>query len=150
MYVKVSNGVIEKYPYTTQNLRNDNPNTSFPLVIDNETLALFGVAPVTAQAQPFVDHTQRVVEGQPELVDGVWTQQWVIEDLSEEELARVNEAKAAEVRRSRNDKLAACDWTQLADAQVDKASWANYRQALRDLTTQEGFPWSVGFPEQPE
>lgn len=150
MYVKHSNGVIEKYPYTTQNLRSDNPNTSFPVVIDNETLALFGVSSVQASARPSVDYTQRVVEGQPELVDGVWTQTWNIEDLSAEEVAAVVEAKASEVRRSRNDRLAACDWTQLPDAQVDTQQWADYRQALRDITTQEGFPWNVGFPIQPE
>ena len=39
----------------------------------------------------------------------------------------------ANIRNKRNDLLARSDWTQLADAQVDKQAWAEYRQALRDL-----------------
>jgi hypothetical protein len=33
----------------------------------------------------------------------------------------------------RNNRLAASDWTQVADAPVDKAAWATYRQELRDI-----------------
>jgi hypothetical protein len=57
--------------------------------------------------------------------------------------------QASAVRKSRGDKLADSDWTQVADAPVDKAVWATYRQALRDITTQEGFPWSVTWPDAP-
>jgi hypothetical protein len=56
---------------------------------------------------------------------------------------------AGRVRADRNARLAACDWTQLADAPVDSLAWANYRQALRDAPNQEGFPWSVEWPTQP-
>lgn len=57
--------------------------------------------------------------------------------------------QAKSVRATRDAKLAECDWTQVADAPVDKAVWATYRQALRDITTQEGFPWTVTYPEKP-
>jgi hypothetical protein len=57
--------------------------------------------------------------------------------------------QAANVRAERNAKLAASDWTQLADSTADKAVWAEYRQALRDITGQEGFPWTVEWPVQP-
>ena len=57
--------------------------------------------------------------------------------------------RAEAVRADRNDRLAASDWTQVADAPVDKAAWATYRQALRDITTQQGFPWSVTWPAEP-
>jgi hypothetical protein len=57
--------------------------------------------------------------------------------------------QSASVRTSRNDKLAQCDWTQLADSTADKPAWATYRQALRDVTVQEGFPWNVTWPEAP-
>ena len=53
------------------------------------------------------------------------------------------------VRTSRNDKLAASDWTQIADSTADKPAWATYRQALRDVTAQDGFPWNVTWPEAP-
>lgn len=56
----------------------------------------------------------------------------------------------AEARAQRNQLLAASDWTQVADAPVHKAAWATYRQALRDISAQEGFPWAVVWPTQPE
>ena len=57
--------------------------------------------------------------------------------------------QATNVRRSRNDLLTKCDWTQIADSTADKPAWAIYRQALRDVTAQEGFPWNVTWPQQP-
>jgi hypothetical protein len=58
-------------------------------------------------------------------------------------------AQAVSVRAERTTKLAASDWTQLADSPVDKAVWATYRQALRDVTKQSGFPWTIDWPVQP-
>jgi len=58
--------------------------------------------------------------------------------------------KAVEVRTERNTKLAASDWTQASDVpQSVKDSYALYRQALRDLPTQSGFPNQVVWPESP-
>lgn len=57
--------------------------------------------------------------------------------------------QAANVRTTRTQKLSDCDWTQLADSTADKAAWATYRQALRDITTQAGFPWTVTWPDAP-
>lgn len=59
------------------------------------------------------------------------------------------EGQKAYVRALRNARLLETDWTQLADSQVDKAVWAIYRQALRDITTQSGFPFEVEFPTLP-
>ena len=64
--------------------------------------------------------------------------------------AQIAEALAAEARTQRNGLLAASDWTQVADAPVDQAAWANYRQALRDITGQAGFPTSIAWPVAPE
>ena len=57
---------------------------------------------------------------------------------------------AEQVRSERDALLAACDWTQVADAPVDQAAWAVYRQALRDVTAQAGFPLDVAWPVKPE
>ena len=57
--------------------------------------------------------------------------------------------QSASVRTSRNDKLAQSDWTQIADSTADKTVWATYRQMLRDVTAQDGFPWNVTWPEAP-
>jgi hypothetical protein len=59
------------------------------------------------------------------------------------------EIVAAEVRTKRNKRLADCDWTQLPDSPADHEAWATYRQELRDVTAQEGFPWEVVWPETP-
>lgn len=56
---------------------------------------------------------------------------------------------AAELRQERNKRLASSDWTQVADAPVDQAAWATYRQALRDVPAQSGFPHSIEWPVQP-
>ena len=63
--------------------------------------------------------------------------------------AHLDEEQADSVRADRNARLAACDWTQLADAPVDAAAWATYRAALRDVPQQEGFPWNVTWPDAP-
>lgn len=64
--------------------------------------------------------------------------------------AGANDRAAAEIRTERNAKLAESDWTQVADAPVDQAAWATYRQALRDITNQESFPTNVAWPVRPE
>jgi len=60
-----------------------------------------------------------------------------------------SEKQAEEVRKQRNALLVESDWTQVADAPVDVEAWADYRQALRDVPDQYGFPWSVEWPEKP-
>ena len=57
-----------------------------------------------------------------------------------------------EVRHQRDALLRACDWTQMPDVPLDaeaRAAWSTYRQALRDLTEQPGFPHAVEWPAQP-
>lgn len=59
---------------------------------------------------------------------------------------------AETIRAKRDALLAACDWTQMPDSPLDdeaKAAWATYRQALRDVPQQEGFPETVNWPEEP-
>jgi hypothetical protein len=56
---------------------------------------------------------------------------------------------AAAAREQRDKLLADTDWTQVADAPVDQAAWATYRQALRDIPQQAGFPENVTWPEEP-
>jgi len=57
--------------------------------------------------------------------------------------------RAASVRNQRTQLLKDSDWTQIADSTADKAAWATHRQALRDITTQAGFPWTIDWPTQP-
>lgn len=60
---------------------------------------------------------------------------------------------AVEARDIRGQFLEMSDWTQLADVPLSaekKAEWATYRQALRDITEQAGFPDNIQWPVQPE
>ena len=64
--------------------------------------------------------------------------------------AGANDRKASEVREERNKKLAATDWTQTADVpQAVKDSYVSYRQALRDISNQSGFPNEIVWPIAP-
>jgi hypothetical protein len=56
---------------------------------------------------------------------------------------------AEQVRSQRNRLLAESDWTQMPDAPVDRSAWAVYRQALREVPQQPGFPFDVVWPEAP-
>jgi hypothetical protein len=57
--------------------------------------------------------------------------------------------QAKNVRADRTKRLADSDWTQIADSTADKTAWATYRQALRDVTAQAGFPWTIDWPVAP-
>lgn len=59
---------------------------------------------------------------------------------------------AGAARSKRDGMLASSDWTQLADSPISdekKAEWANYRQALRDITEADGFPSNFEWPRSP-
>ena len=60
------------------------------------------------------------------------------------------ERLSSQIRQERNTLLSECDWTQISDAPVNQAAWQTYRQALRDVTSQEGFPYDVTWPTKPE
>lgn len=72
--------------------------------------------------------------------------------LTQAEIAALQpttEQLASEARAQRNALLLASDRTQLADAPFDQAAWALYRQALRDITAQAGFPATINWPVAP-
>lgn len=81
-----------------------------------------------------------------QVVDGVTTTALEQETVYK---AQKDAEQAKSVRATRDDKLKECDWTQVADSPVDKQAWATYRQALRDVTTQSGFPWTIEWPDAP-
>lgn len=94
--------------------------------------------------------TQKLVACDPYIQDG-WAYTVRVESKTDEELAADTASQAARVRSDRTRRLAESDWTQGKDI-ADNVStiWATYRQALRDITTQAGFPWDVQWPAQPE
>ena len=154
MFVKVNNGSVEKYPYTIGQLRQDNPNTSFPRRLTDETLAEYGLYRVDSTARPEIDDkTQRCNQkSQPELVDGKWVLGWDVYDKSQEEIDNQNSGQADLIRQRRNEALAKCDWVAVIDCPLSdevKAEWLAYRQALRDISDLPDFPW-VELPNDPD
>jgi len=87
MYILIKDGNIEKYPYSISELKKDNPNTSFPSVMPDERLADWGVYPVTPAEYPQVNYTKTVVEETPNLVNGVWYQDYTVVDATAEQIA---------------------------------------------------------------
>jgi hypothetical protein len=150
MYILAPNQIAEIFPYSIGALRRDNPNTSFPRNPSDAVLADWNVFPVVEQSPPECNPAnQNLNQLNPTLVDGEWLQTWAVTPATPEEIAERLQSREAEVRQQRNELLSACDWTQLPDSPADHEAWATYRQELRDVTGQEGFPWDVTWPEAP-
>jgi len=125
------------------------PNTSLPQQLSESLINELGGDVVFEGAQASPTRYQIGFRDGVEQVNGKWYTKYSVADMDAEAQTALNTTQAEAVRKQRNDKLAACDWTQVEDAPVDKAAWATYRQALRDVTSQDGFPWTVNWPEAP-
>lgn len=134
---------------TESEFRAAHPNTSFPQQLTVELLDGFDADPVLNGAQPSAGRYQTVARDGVEEVNGNWFTKFVLVDMDADAIAAVDAQAAASARAERNRKLAESDWTQLADAPVDQAVWSAYRQALRDVPAQAGFPHDVTWPELP-
>jgi hypothetical protein len=130
-----------------------NPNTSFALPFSDATLASLNLVRLTDDTKPAYDPaTEKVIEDVIEVRDGVAYQTFSIIDRTPEAIANELIGKRANVRIQRNDKLAKTDWAVLPDSPLstdDKAVYENYRNALRDVPAQAGFPDNA-LPESPD
>lgn len=151
MYLLAVNDTLTKFPYTLEELRQDNPLTSFPLVMTAEELAAWGVFEVVEQTPPaFNEQTESIEVAAPALVNGVWVRLQTVVSAEPDEVERRTAAQAAIIRTERNRVLAVTDYSQLADYQrtsAVKEKLVVFRQALRDLPEQPGFPWAIIWPE---
>jgi len=88
MYVKVTEQIVDKYPYTVNDLRKDNPQTSFPKTPTDSLLESYDVFKVVYLQKPVYDlDTQKLVQDrQPSLIDGVWSIGYAIVNLTQEEI----------------------------------------------------------------
>ena len=114
-----------------------------------EVLEALGADPVLEGPQAQPTRYQVAFRDGVEQIDGQWFTKYSVADMDAEAIAAKDAEQAKSVREQRNTKLAECDWTQLADSTADKAAWAIYRQALRDITLQSGFPWEIQWPVAP-
>lgn len=150
---------------TDSQLRNENPQTSFPKQITTEILDSYGYdavlnGPSASTSGPYEVSVRDGVEE----INGQWFTKFVVGPIftdNEEGTAAEQEAAyrtnidnevAAKVRVERDAKLAACDWTVLTDSPLTtakKTEWKAYRTALRDITADSDFPHSVTWPTEP-
>lgn len=136
MYALIENGEITRI------------NVELPISIGNTSIPkgatgveAYGLYPIVGNEPSHTDRER--IAGPQYVFDGAQVNRvFTVEAIPDDEVA-------GQVRAERNDKLTASDWTQVADAPVDKAVWATYRQALRDISDQAGFPWTVQWPEMP-
>ena len=154
MYILAPNGTAETYPYSIGQLRKDHPQTSFPKTPSDVLLASYDVYPVTRTEPPQYDNVeQNLTELTPTLVDGAWVQVWQVSAASPEEVAQRTADLAASVRAQRDQLLQETDWIVIKAVERGESTppeWDIYRQALRDITSQSGFPRNVVWPSKPE
>ena len=156
LLVKTANGQVEQFSYTLGDLRRENPNTSFPKKIGDAILASYGIYHVMPEAQPEYDNLVQVLVRDPEphnnetavnedtgetYKTGRWVIGYTVENKPQDQ------AEGA-VRNKRDRLLSDTDWMALSDNAMTP-EWASYRQALRDITGQAGFPYSMIWPTKP-
>jgi hypothetical protein len=146
--------------------RSANPNISMPRNWNQNVLDALNIEAVFEAPKPDVGPYQNAARnGVTQDANGNWVQAWAVVDMfsdytdedgvlhtkAEQEAAyQANlDAEAAKAVRSQRDSLLAdTDWMALSDVTMS-AEMATYRQALRDITAQEGFPHSVNWPVKP-
>lgn len=145
LIAKIENNVVTE----VADYRELFPGTSFPPNGPSaDFLAENGCMGVTV-FKPHDRRTEKLVPAAP-YVEGNTVFTVVVEPKTQEDLDADIASEAAQVRAERNRKLAVTDWTQVLDAPVDQTAWAAYRQALRDISSQESFPWTINWPKEPE
>lgn len=95
-YALIAKGAVQRYPYSFDQLQQDNPQVSFPAEPSDELFARYGVLPVASVTKPSPSNavTKDVVQATPVLIDGVWTQVWVEADASALEILQRQRATA--------------------------------------------------------
>jgi hypothetical protein len=116
-----------------------------------EALAALGIRRVVQDALPVDATGWPFLPGEPvDVEEALLIRRTYPNAVPDVEGSAANLAQlAVRVRSERDARLAACDWTQMPDAPLTteaKAAWAAYRQALRDVPGQAGFPLAVEWP----
>jgi hypothetical protein len=145
MYIKLTNG--SPTTYSIGQLRRDNPQVSFSKHPSESTLAEYDVYPVSEISRPEYDaRTHYLKQSEFYQVDGKWQLHYTPEQLPYEQVAN-------RIRAERDELLRLTDWivSKSYESQSPVSQeWVEYRQALRDIPQQEGFPYEVQWPVEPE
>jgi hypothetical protein len=150
MVIQLENGAPIGNPVLEANFKQLFPNTSFPLYLTPEIVEPFNFGMYEYSPLPNADRYEKVIEIAPVKDErGFWMQTWSIVKMTAKEKREADAIQAESIRNMRSFKLLQTDWTQLPDVRIDPAVWTSYRQELRDVTGQPGFPWDVQWPVVP-
>lgn len=148
-YIQAQGDTFIRHIFDAEPTQWDADNYCYARRLTDEQVVHFGVHKKQIVTPPYHDSaTQSLEEGPALLIDGVWTQNYIVTDLSADESAAKVGGQWNVIRAERNKLLIESDWTQLPDAPVDAAAWATYRQSLRDVTNQAN-PFAIVWPESP-
>jgi len=158
--IKIESGLPSGYPMLLSNIQEINSdvksiNKDF---LHSSDLTSMGYGIFLPTPKPTnLDLTKTYVESPTTEQDsaGNWLQKFVLEDIvfdtPEEKQAAVDATVAnaeAGVRTERDELLAATDWSGNSDVTMASAM-TTYRQALRDVPAQAGFPNTITWPTAP-
>ena len=104
------------------------------------------------QAQP-TRYQTAFRDGVEQQADGKWYTKYSVADMDADAIAAKDAEQAKAVRAQRDTEIAKSDWRVIKALESNLPQdfdWAAYRQALRDVTVQTGFPWDITWPTQPE
>lgn len=150
MYAEIVQGQIVAYPCDPQQ---DNLNTSFPVNWPGGIVNSREYVKVFPSDQPQISYTENLIEGLPVSVLGQYYQTWMAVEASEQEILLRTANQDEMMRLDRNQRLYESDWTQLNDSPLSPQlmeQWRVYRQALRDIPSQSGWPWNITWPVPPQ
>ena len=144
--IRKSGEVVSK-----QQIKQLHSNTSLPSVWGESVYDSLGIDPVTFPQKPAPSGAHKVViQGAPNQdSSGNWVGTWSERDMTSDESSDWDQAESDRVRSSRNRLLEATDHYGLSDVTMSEAM-TTYRQALRDVPQQEGFPQTITWPTKPE
>lgn len=155
MFVKIKpDNTIDQYPYTLETFRAEHRNTSFPDSLSNALLEKYNVFPVRFLDKPDHDSITEYTypNDNPEFVENEWVIGWSVGQKDANWLSVELEEQKKAVRKQRDDLLTETDWLSIRAFDTSTAvsdDWNAYRQSLRDVTSQAGFPWNIIWPEKP-
>ena len=149
-YVQTSSGSFARHIRDEfESIRWDETNKTSVRKLPDDKRVEFGISRLQMVTPPAFDSaSQTRGEGDAVLVGDVWTQSWVVTDLAGDDLDSAQEEAANTIRSSRDSLLAATDWQALSDITMTD-EMTSYRQALRDVPAQAGFPNTIDWPTSP-
>lgn len=149
-------GLVESPPILYTNFKELNREVAFSDIMNASELLPFGYGPFDYNSEPpIVDHTKSIEYiGLTKHSDNIWRKTWIVRDATQDEINQRTEEKAADMRSRRNKGLRVTDFTHATDntkpiSEEKRREFAEYRQKLRDLPLQEGWPFNIIIPELP-